>query len=66
MDETGKRKILATTAINMADYVSHLGLDKDLLLKLRPVSKKIKLVTLAVNMQSTFIKEGKATLVTGV
>jgi len=49
----------------MADYASMLGLDKDLLLKLRPVSKKIRIVTLEVNLQSMFIKEGKATLVNG-
>lgn len=50
----------------MADHASHLGLDKDLLLKLRPVSKKIRIVTLEVNVQSVFIKEGKATLVIAV
>ena len=50
----------------MANHASVLGLDKDLLLKLRPVSKKIKVVTLEVNLQSVFIKEGKATLVIGM
>jgi len=60
-DESGKRKILATMAINMADYASMLGLDQNLLLKLKPVSKKIRVVTLEVNLTSMFIKEGKAT-----
>jgi len=60
-DESGKRKILATTALNMADYASMLGLDQNLLLKLKPVSKKIRVVTLEVNLTSMFIKEGKAT-----
>lgn len=45
----------------MADYASTLGLDQNLLLKLKPVSKKIRVVTLEVNITSIFLKEGKAT-----
>ncbi|XP_065916601.1 EH domain-binding protein 1-like [Dysidea avara] len=60
-DESGKRKILANTMINMAEYASMLGLDQSLLLKLKPVSKKIRVVTLEVNLTSIFLKEGKAT-----
>ena len=61
MDDAGKRKVLATTPINMVRYVSSLPYDHDLHLWLKPVSKKIKSVILEVSLTSEFLKEGKAT-----
>ena len=66
MDETEKRKVLATTSINMVRYASSLPYEHDLHLRLKPVSKKIKSVILEVSLTSEFLKEGKATCVMGV
>ena len=64
VDEMGKRKVLATTPINMVRYASSLPYEHDLHLRLKPVSKKIKSVILEVSLTSEFLKEGKATYVT--
>ena len=63
VDETGKRKVLATGPINMVRYASSLPYEHDLHLRLKPVSKKIKSVILEVSLTSEFLKEGKATYV---
>ncbi len=61
VDPTGRRKVLATTSINMVRYASSLPYDHDLHLKLKPVSRKIKKVILEVSLSSLFLREGKAT-----
>ena len=58
-----KRKVLATTSVNMVRYASSLPYEHDLHLRLKPVSKKIKSVILEVSLTSEFLKEGKATCV---
>lgn len=63
VDDTGKRKVLATAPINMIRYVSSLPYEHDLHLRLKPVSRKIKSVILEVSLTSEFLKEGKATYV---
>ncbi len=61
VDATGRRKVLATTAINMVKYASSMPYDHDLHLRLKPVSRKIKKVILEVSLSSLFLREGKAT-----
>ena len=60
MDESGKRKVLATTPINMVRYLSSLPYEHDVHLRLKPVSRKIKAVILDVSITSEFLREGKA------
>ncbi len=61
VDQAGKRKVLATTSINMVRYASSMPFETDLTLRLKPVSRKIKSVILQVSLSSMFLKEGKAT-----
>ena len=61
VDSSGKRKVLATTSINMVRYASSMPYDHDLHLRLKPTSRKIKTVMLEVSLTSKFLKEGKAT-----
>ena len=61
VDNSGKRKVLATTSINMVRYASSMPYDHDLHLRLKPTSRKVKTVMLEVSLNSKFLKEGKAT-----
>ena len=61
VDNSGKRKILASTAINMVRYASTMPYDHDIQLQLKPVSRKIKRVILDITLCSVLLKEGKAT-----
>jgi hypothetical protein len=61
VDNSGKRKVLASTAINMVRYASTMPYDHDVQLQLKPVSRKIKRVILDITLCSVLLKEGKAT-----
>ncbi|KAH9499140.1 EH domain-binding protein 1 [Bulinus truncatus] len=57
----GNRKVLASRAINMKDYASHIPTQKTLKLKMKPLSKKIVSAVLELTLSCAFIREGKAT-----
>ncbi|ESO12740.1 hypothetical protein HELRODRAFT_150593, partial [Helobdella robusta] len=60
-DKKGRRKQLATACMNMKDYAGTVPLQKDVDLKLKPVSKKILSGRLQLTVSSMLIREGNAT-----
>nr|XP_057923829.1 EH domain-binding protein 1-like protein 1 isoform X17 [Doryrhamphus excisus] len=57
----GRRKVLASADVNMKKYASATPAQYDLVLKLKPLSVKVKEATLKLTLSCIFLKEGKAT-----
>jgi hypothetical protein len=62
--QMGKKRILATTNINMRKYASIESTQQTFKLTLRPVTKKINSAHLDLTISCVFLREGKATYVT--
>ncbi|XP_012265928.2 EH domain-binding protein 1 [Athalia rosae] len=58
---TGKRRHVAATSINMKKYASLESSQQQLILDLKPTSKKIVSATLECTLSCVFLREGKAT-----
>jgi hypothetical protein len=65
-ENKGKRRVLATGCLNLNEYAasSEPYFQTDITnMKLKPVSTKIKSVTISFSLSCQFLKDGKATLV---
>lgn len=61
LTRTGKRKVMGKNSINMVDFMGDAsGVSQDLLVKLKPTSKKIKLIEVDANLFSRFEKSGNS------
>ncbi|GAB1602573.1 EH domain-binding protein 1-like [Argonauta hians] len=57
----GRRKILASKALNMPNFATELPSQNSITLQLKPVSKKVKEASLHLTLSCLFLREGKAT-----
>ncbi|XP_060751625.1 EH domain-binding protein 1-like protein 1 isoform X2 [Tachysurus vachellii] len=57
----GQRKVLASVDVNLKKFASATVTQKDLTLKLKPLSVKVTEATLKLSLSCVFLKEGKAT-----
>ncbi|XP_060562062.1 EH domain-binding protein 1-like isoform X3 [Ruditapes philippinarum] len=60
-DKSGRRKVLASAAINMMKYASDIPTQHDLTIKLNPASRKIVSARIKLTLSCVFLREGKAT-----
>ena len=58
---SGRRKPLASGAINMKDYASAVPTQHTLTIKLNPLTKKIVGAKIKFTLSCVFLREGKAT-----
>ncbi|XP_052269232.1 EH domain-binding protein 1-like isoform X2 [Dreissena polymorpha] len=59
--QSGRRKIIATAAINMKKYATDIPSQHELTIRLNPVTKKIKGALIKLTLSCVFLREGKAT-----
>ncbi|XP_047660739.1 EH domain-binding protein 1-like protein 1 isoform X14 [Tachysurus fulvidraco] len=57
----GQRKVLASVDVNLKKFASATVTQKDLTLKLKPLSVKLTEATLKLSLSCVFLREGKAT-----
>lgn len=57
----GKKRALASAAINMKKYASIESTQQTFALQLRPITKKIVAAELELTISCVFLREGKAT-----
>lgn len=57
----GKKRVLASAAINMRKYASIDPTQQSFTLSLKPVSRKISSANLELTLSCVFLREGKAT-----
>ncbi|XP_053383352.1 EH domain-binding protein 1-like [Mercenaria mercenaria] len=60
-DKSGRRKVLASAAINMMKYASDVPTQHDLAIKLSPATRKIVSAKIKLTLSCVFLREGKAT-----
>lgn len=57
----GKKRVLASTSINMRKYASVEPTQQSFTLSLKPISRKISSADLEITLSCVFLREGKAT-----
>ncbi|XP_070180895.1 EH domain-binding protein 1-like isoform X2 [Littorina saxatilis] len=57
----GKKKVLASQTINMAQYASAIPMQTDIKLNLKAASKKVVAASIQFTLSCVFLREGKAT-----
>ena len=60
-DKSGRRKVLASAAVNMMKYASDIPTQHDLTIKLNPATRKIVSAKIKLTLSCVFLREGKAT-----
>ncbi|XP_052766883.1 EH domain-binding protein 1-like isoform X2 [Mya arenaria] len=59
--QAGRRKVLASAAINMKKFASDIPSQHDITIKLTPATKKIVAAQIKLTISCVFLREGKAT-----